>query len=59
MIEAVKDMENYIKSGYSSELIHKNNQVNKYLYDVFKVRTDIFWYKKFLNEAYNEIKNNN
>ena len=43
MIEAVKDMENYIKSGYSSELIHKNNQVNKYLYDVFKVRTDIFW----------------
>ena len=52
-------MENYIKSGYSSELIHKNNQFNKYLYDVFKVRTDIFWYKKFLNEAYNEIKNNN
>ena len=59
MIEAVKDMENYINVGYSSELIHKNNKVNRYLYDTFKVRTDISWSKKILNEAYSQIENNN
>ena len=59
MIEAVNDMENYINVGYSSELIHKNNKVNRYLYDTFKVRTDISWNKKILNEAYSQIENNN
>lgn len=59
MINAIEDMENYIKHGYSKDYLQKKKLVNEYLKRQYNININVNWGLKHLEKATQEIINKN
>ncbi len=59
MINAIQDMEDYIKHGYPEDFLKKNKLVNEYLNRKYNISTNVNWGLKYLEKATQEIIDKN